>query len=64
MSILVHLDITPMALVLKLDMETFKKSGSIDSRKNPSLKCEVVHEAKFTLEISCPTPVWIAIREV
>ena len=55
---------TPMALVLKLDMKTFTKSCSIDSRKNLSLKCEVVHQTKFTLEISCPAPVWIVVREV
>ena len=32
----------------------FIKAHSIDSRNNQSPKCEVVHETKFTSEISCP----------
>ena len=36
------------------------KSCSINSGNNQSPKCEVVHEAKLTSEISCPTHTWLA----
>ena len=36
------------------------KSCSIDSRNEQSPTCEVVHETKFTSEISCPTDSFLA----
>ena len=36
------------------------KSCYIDSRNDQSPKCEVVHETKYTSEISCPTHTCLA----